>query len=390
MNENNVILIGGIHHNGLNLARMFGENGINVDLICVGAEEQNYLSKSRYVRRSECFTTNSQAFDYILKYYDTSKENCILFPYSDGAAYELDSRLEQFKGFICPSIRGIQGEIVKLMDKDAQYSFAKEHGIRMAESKTINLESFDRKGLQHYPYILKPLVSAKGDKGDIVVCYDEEELTAAVASLLDRSYTMCLLQEYLKLDYEALIVGAIYKSSRNSDFVVHRVIRQWPEKTGSGSYDEILTDANIIKECDRIVSLVKNIGYVGLIDIEILVVNGEVYLNEINWRNSGGGYRSMSNGFYYPFWFYLDILGKDVKNDAIIKNGSTSMAEMPDFYNVLRRNVTLIEWIRQYKNSDNYALRRKNDMAPVRSIYIRSCTRNIVKLIMVYLRLKKY
>jgi len=41
-------------------------------------------------------------------------------------------------------------------------------------------------------------------------------------------------------------------------------------------------------------------GYSGNIDIELFLINDELYLNEVNFRNSGDVYACFNNKVYYP------------------------------------------------------------------------------------------
>ena len=126
----------------------------------------------------------------------------MLIPYSDGAAMELDLRLNQFKeNFYVPSINGEQGRIAALMDKDAQYKWAKEHGIKMAESVVVDLtqDNFDVVNILCYPVILKPVLSATGSKFDIVVCNDSKDCLQAFCELKEKSYSNILVQKSLSV-----------------------------------------------------------------------------------------------------------------------------------------------------------------------------------------------
>lgn len=389
-----IIIIGGIHHNGLNLARMFGECGKSVDLLCIGSAKKNYLRLSKYIDNAFSFDDEKSAFDFILKHYNPARNRCFIFPYSDGAALELDKRLNEFQKFYVPSIDNNQGKLAELMDKKAQEIYANIHGIKMARSYEVDYQNstiYMDKGNVNYPVIVKPLVSAKGKKHDITVCYNESELKKILASYHERS-EKAIVQDYLNVDYEILIVGAVYNSHRESDVIVYRVVRKWPVKTGSGSYDIVISDEAILTMCRKLVRTIKESGYHGLIDIEAFVVNGELVLNEINWRNSGGGYRSISKEFYYPYWYYQDLIGEEIKYPRayLALTETASMAEVPDFNNVLTKGLSLSSWIKQYKNATDHALKRSNDMKPVMYVYWRTIPKNIVKYIMVKAGIKKY
>lgn len=56
----------------------------------------------------------------------------------------------------------------------------------------------------------------------------------------------------------------------------------------------------------EIISLLKNIGYDGLFDIEVFVVGESLYLNEINFRNSGNAWAIVNVGINAPVIWIKD------------------------------------------------------------------------------------
>lgn len=127
-----------------------------------------------------------------------------IIPYSDAAALELDLRLYEFKGFMIPSIKEKQGLIAELMDKSNQYQFAKENGIKMAQTITYYFDQKNAKLSMKYPCIVKPVISAEGDKRDIAICNSENQLLNVLEKLREKHYKRVLIQEYLTIDYELM------------------------------------------------------------------------------------------------------------------------------------------------------------------------------------------
>lgn len=365
--NNKVIIIGGEHHNGLNLARIFGLNNVHVDVIIIGNKKASFIAKSKFVNKVYFFQTEEEALDYILLNYAHEKEKSFIIPYSDSAALSLDRRLNEFENFICPSIRGEVGAIANLMSKQQQYEFAKEHGIKMAQSEVLQLNSFNEKDLRNfssYPYILKPNVSAMGKKSDIQVCSNTDVLEKILDSFCERGYSEVLVQEYLKVDYEALIVGTIYRNNPVNDFAVNKVIRKWPNDTGCGTYNHLIDNERIVQKCGALLDAIKDIGYCGPIDVEIFVVGDEIYLNELNLRNSGGDYKSLSQGFYYPYWWCKDYLGEPYDNTYEVSEDIYSITELADFNHVINKEIKYSVWKKQFKKAQNHALYFKGDMRP--------------------------
>ena len=357
-----VFIVGGNHHNGLNLARILGVCGIWVEALIVCPERKSFVAKSRYVKKTTCFNTNKAAFDYLSGLPHKGDKTFIL-PYSDGGAAELDSRLDEFKDkFFVPSCADEQGRICSMMDKLEQYNFAENNKIPMPKTMLIDLSDYNANyGL---PIVLKPKISAFGNKMDIKMCHTVKEFDIAVEDMRKKGYGKVLAQEIFNYDYEALIIGAIYKNRADISLSVHKVIRQWPVNTGSGWYDVSITDSAIISRCNELLKKIKEYGFCGLIDVEVFIKDGEVYLNEINWRNSGGGYRSVSDGFFYAYWWCMDRLGIAVNVDWDIQPNSYSMAELMDIRHVLSRKYKFKEWLADYHKTKDFALKFKGDMSP--------------------------
>ena len=249
MNHANVIIVGGDHHNGLNLARAFGIHGVTVYAMIVEKKlKKSYIGKSKYIKKYCIFQTEKDAFDDIsCRGYE---EGTFIIPYSDGAAQELDRRLDEFKKrFTVPSIRGKQGAIADLMAKNAQVKFAKAHDIKMADSFLLDLSKNGvdiPNGWNDFPCILKPNISANGNKLDIVVCNNKEELTEKLNILKEKDYPNILLQKFLNIDYEVVVVGAIYQNHDEIDYAVHRVIRKYPDTAGTNSFSCLVTAITLL------------------------------------------------------------------------------------------------------------------------------------------------
>ena len=164
MNEedkNVVYVVGGDHHNGLGLGRILGLNGVKCNSIVIGDCKKSFLRKSKYISDCKVFPTEKAAYDYLLSLPEDTHKPFII-PYSDAAALELDTRLDEFKNrYFVPSIKNKQGEIARLMDKQNQYDFATSVGIRMAKTVTANIKADTHPEFEGMPYpcIIKPVIS---------------------------------------------------------------------------------------------------------------------------------------------------------------------------------------------------------------------------------------
>ena len=366
-----IIIVGGNHHNGLGLARIFGLNGMKVNSIVIDEHsKKSFLRLSKFVNNSRCFKTEKDAFDFILTHYIPNGKYFII-PYSDGAAYELDNRLNEFKKFLLPSISGKQSKLAKMMEKQNQYDFAIENNIKIAKTVVINFKQdylLDIKKIK-FPVILKPIISAEGDKKDITICHSLEEFEEAINILKNKNYNRILVQEFLNIDYEIDVFGCIMKNSKHICLIPTKTIRSWPVNGGTNSFSQIITDKDIVNKCKKIINILKKSGFYGLYDIELFVIDKEVYLNEINYRNSGDVYMGINQQYYYPIAYIYDYLEIQYNIEEYPRIPSFAMTECADIRNVLNKNLSLKDWKKDYNISSDYALKFKGDMRPAFSRY---------------------
>jgi len=365
--QNRVIIIGGDHHNGLGLARIFGLNGKKITAIIISCKKHSWIATSKYIENYRIFNNEKEAFDYICETYSNERLKPVLIPYSDGAALELDLRLNELKEkFFVPSINEKQGLIASLMNKENQYKWASERGVKMAKSCVVDLKNQEHSlpNTFGFPVILKPVKSAYAKKLDIAVCLSDKEYSNSIADLIEKKYESIFIQQFLNVDFEIVIVGAV---SSKDDFVfsAYRVIRSWPSKGGTNSYSITITNEKILMQCKNLLKKIALFGYVGTIDVEAFLIKDELYLNEINWRNSGGDFRLLNHNYFYAYWFYLCICNGCVMSvDWHAPEKTYAMVEYTDFRHVLKFEISLIQWILDLVRCKNFALWNKNDMKP--------------------------
>lgn len=363
--KGNVIIFGGDHHNGLGLARTLGANGFNIYSVVVSPYKRSWLQYSNYIKKTDVFATYKEGLNFIQNNYKTDQNKLVLIPYSDGAALELDNRLNLLSDcFIVPSIGKKAGQIANFMSKQAQYDFALTHNLKMAMSLTLNLdEKIDT--IIPFPCILKPIISAEGNKRDIVVCNNDLELKKAFSTLKKKQYKRILVQEFIDYDYEIDAFGCVCHKDPFYNIVPTKTIRAFPPKKGTNSFSEIITDEHIIEKCKQVVFALQKIDFYGLYDIELFVKGDEIWLNEINFRNSGDVYMAINQGFFYPLVWVNDALGytNDFKSTHPTKK-TFAMTELADIRNVFAGRVSLFNWIKDFRKTSDFAVIFKGDMKP--------------------------
>lgn len=365
---NKVILIGGEHHNGIGLARSLGARGIKPFGIITSSGEKRYVSRSKYWEKTWLVSNNENSIMKVLREeFNSEEKKPIIIPYSDLAEEIIDKNLDILKEkFILPSVNGIQGKANILQDKNIQYELAQKYGISMAKSWVINLDkSISIPNDIFFPCILKPQISTEGDKRDIVVCDNKDELIKAIELLKSNFYKRIFVQEYINKDYELDLFGCITLNSNEIILCITRNIREWPVRGGTCCYSSYVIDESIRNECIRIVEMVQSIGYRGTYDIELFSVKGKIYLNEINFRNSGNGYCSEFQKIYYPYIWCLDAAGSKISNyKKYADKTGYFMTEFTDFRHVVYGGLSLKKWLYDLKRTNCFMVFNIDDMRP--------------------------
>ena len=269
--------------------------------------------------------------------------------------------------YVIPSISGKQGEIVRLMNKKAQVYLARKLDIPMLDVKEMELNLFDT--TLQYPVILKPVISAEGQKTDIMVANNETELRKIRNNLIEKGYSRILVQHFLSNKTEYVVTGAIF--GHNYSFTVVEHIRQWPMNTGSGSFSKFCTNKDVNSFAKLILEKLQYLGFQGPIDLEFFKDNdSSFYLNEINWRSSGRNFVSEYTNVHPTLQYYRYMIGEesgDIHSNS--KEGYT-MNEGTDIRHVLGGGYSLRSWLRDVRKTDCFALWSKDDLKPTFAQYL--------------------
>lgn len=364
--EQEVILIGGDHYNGLALVRMFGEHGLYPYGIIVGKNSgQGFLAKSKYWKKTWFIESDEEILQILNNNFRDENEKPVIIPYSDGATSILDIHLKEIsRKYILSSINSEPGRIYELMDKGNQLEFAKSCGLHMAKSFELILDEDFPVNEIPFPCIGKPIVSCEGDKKDIKKIENQTELNTYLAMLKNKGYKRILIQEYVIIEKEYDVEG--YVNNNDAIYFCNEKVRTWPNVGGPTAYAFSINDQRLNHEIDKIVAKLKEIGYTGLFDIEIFRVNNDFMFNEINWRNSAVCFAAKQSGVNYPLYWYYSITGHEYEPVNASNYGVYAMNELLDFQHVKTREISLIKWISQLKQSKARAYYDRRDPGPLK------------------------
>lgn len=362
---NKIILIGGNHHNGLGLVRSFGVNGIKPLGIIIGNNKKNsFVTKSRYWEKTWLFSSEKEAISFLLGNFKQEIEKPVIIPWSDSAAAEIDNNLDALMPFfIVPSLGGIQGAIVKMMDKQRQIEFMDKYGLPMATSWTISLPYKEDGEDFIYPCICKPVSSYEGLKTDIIKCNNSQELITYLSKIHKKGYKRILVQEYIVFDRELVFDGSC---GNDSGYIISQNVRNWPNVGGTNSFFQVINEDKINTVCNQLLKALRNEKFFGMFDIELFQVKDRVLVNEINWRNSGNSFFSLGTNVHYAVIWYLNAIGVDTSMMKHHTNDTSqyAMNESTDLRHVIFGNLSISNWFKDLKKTQSFALWYPKDLKP--------------------------
>lgn len=369
---NKVIIFGGNHTNALGMARVFGINNIPVFGIITSTslnKNDNYAVCSKFWDGYYLVKDEKEGLETLIQKFGNENEKPVIMPTSDGAALIIDNNLNRLsQNFILPSINKEEGKIQSLMNKYNQYLFAKQLGLKYAESWIVDGLDSGRYNIEDisYPCIVKPVLSPEGVKTDIRKIDTKKGLNEYLKVLREKGYKRVLIQKFLVKDYELELFGCIPQNTSKIPFFLTEHYREYPSTCGTVSCHKYIYDVNLKKQAETILSKIKEYGYVGNIDIEIFKIGNEIWLNEVNFRNSGDIYACFADKLYYPVILYYDLIGKSTDNmnfDQI--HSEYAIDEFQDLGLVLTGEQSIINWLRYIKKSSNHAYMFKGDYQPL-------------------------
>lgn len=366
---NKVIVIGNSHHNSLGIIRSLGEFGCRVFHIVLSNKE-GFTTKSRYIKKFWCSNDEKKVIEILINEFGDDKEKPIIIAAGDRSASIIDRNINLLSNyFIFSSVKNTECGIINMMEKSKMNMLAEEHGFLVP--KSFNFK-FSETPIEQaiatipieYPCIVKPLQSIDGSKRDISVCEDANILVA-VLKMLNNQYNEVLIQEFIEKEGELGIQG--FSTYGGKNVIVPGIIvkiRQSRVAPGSTTYAKLAKKHSLV-ELPKIESLIKDLGYTGIFDIELIYKGNRVYFIEMNFRNGAYGYAFTKAGVNIPALWCLNIIGHDIFGvPLVIDNELTLMDEIADFRNVIDKRIGLLKWIMQFLSTDVHLLFNKRDLKP--------------------------
>ncbi len=363
---------------GISVVRSLGEAGYTVDLISNASnpDKTGISASSKYIRKyKEVVAKKTNLYgdvkfiDVLLEYKDKSGEKPVLFPTDDYTVSVMDRNRQLLEDiFLMPTAgSGEDGCIVNLMDKTVQSRMAREAGMNVPKEWLITLS---RNTLipedMVYPCFCKPVESTMGYKRELVKCSDKKELTDHFKFLRKRlPNRKVLVQEYLDIEQEIDLSGVCTGKS----VIIPAVIR----KTAVSQHETGVTMAGVVEpaeyiggELEKAKSMLSDMKYLGMFDMEFNVANGKLYFNEVNLRSGGPNYAYFASGINLPELFVKAVTGEALRaeEESVKETGKSFVYEKVAWEDYIFGYISKRQLKDYISNSDIKLLNNADDPKP--------------------------
>lgn len=363
-----VVILGDPFNNTLGLIRSLGEANIGFILILVGNEDRLFVSKSKYIKSDclYCINKINDSLDILLNFNNNKK--LFLIATNDIAAKFIDDNEPVLSDFYITPMNG--KHIGNLFQKNKQCLLAKQCGLDVPKSLTFERND-SLEHLDFFPLLLKPILSTKGEKSDIHICYNKKELNEALKK--SSKCNSFIVQEYIEKDFEINILGVSTKEGIVCPGGIKK-IRHYPTIYSPCSFGKYISIKDLSIDVEAIKSYISNIGYIGLFSVEFLKKGDKFYFMEFNFRNDGLAYTATCAGINMPEILIKGEIPSHIKFKSIYM-----MDYSIDFCHVKDGNISLLTWIIDFIKTKCHLYLNFRDINPLLQYYKSKICSKIIK-----------
>lgn len=355
------VVVGSDHINCLSVIRGLGEKRISFFVFLVCDKKPELCIKSKYIKNNYKVTNLLNLEEELIGFGMQLEEKIPIFPCGDSEAYIIDNKLDTFCNYyLCPNIDFGQGRICEMMDKYEQNLLAKKIEIPMAQTSIFQINDLD--SLQEYidyPAVIKPRISAFGNKSDIQKVSNENELQQVIRQYKSKGYKEVLIQEYIEMDYECTFFGYIGRNIPIECTGVKKIYK-WPPNGPSAVFSHTI---DVPEEVSRLLKYIQKIGYEGMFDLEVFVVGKLIYLNEINFRHTGLGYIDLSCENNAPYDMYRYYMGMGTFSRKRVKKAIYAINSLGMFAMLKAKKISMKEFVVAEIKSKSHSTFEMSDLS---------------------------
>ncbi len=376
-----VIVIGNSYSTRLGVIRAVAQLGCEVTVIHIGAPVKPIDTYSQSVK--EVLYFNRQEGEdglvkLLLEKCTVEGQKPIIFPTSDFSALAIDDD-EIKKHFAVPYIN-VRPKVSSLkfqvsnhelssigywMDKSHQKALALSVGLNTAGSVVLERgeNGFQIPESIKYPCFTKPVSSIGAGKKCQRRCNNFKELKAVLAIAGKNDITKVLVEDFIDISREYAVLGY----SDGKEVVIPGIIKFLKEsKTHKG-----IALAGIVLPVDgfenltsKFAEFIRQMGFVGIFDIDFLESNGVFYFDEMNLRIGGSGTAILNVGVNLPAMFVKAMCGECTGNmpQAVIQS-ATFVNENMALGDFSEGKMSLREYRKWNNDADILFIKDETDIA---------------------------
>ena len=372
-----VIVIGHGYSIRLSVIRSVASLGCEVTIIHIGAPTKPIDGYSKYVNEILYFNRQEGTeglVKLLLEKCTVEGQKPIIFPTSDFSALAIDDD-EIKKHFAVPhiinnnsqfSILNSQLSIAYWMDKSHQKALALSVGLNTAGSVVVER---GRNGFQipdsiKYPCFTKPVSSFGAGKKCQRRCNNPNVLKAVLDIADKNDITKVLVEDFINICHEYAVLGfsdgkkvvipGIIKFLKGSKR--HRGVAMSGEVMPIKGYEDLI---------DKFAEFIRQMGFVGVFDIDFLESNGVFYFDEMNLRTGGSGMAIFKAGVNLPAMFVkamccesTDDMPQAITQPAKFVNEKMALDDFAD------GNMSFHEYKRLLATSETLFIKDETDDVP--------------------------
>lgn len=358
MKVNEVVVIGGNHHNSLGVIRALGEKGLKPILILVSNDKKPFVRYSKYLHRTIQITNNELIPEVLLTECTSSYDKPVVICCSDSSSGVIDENRNKLCPFFFLPGTDEQGRVSYLMSKRVMADLAIEVGMHIPPTSygdvTQNIDNII------LPCILKPLFSRMGSKSDIHVCKTWEETKKGIENI---GVDNVQIQQYIDKDFEYQLIGCSTKDDVIIPGVSHILRPCKGSNTSFLHYEPLEDEFCDIAKCRE---FVRKTGYKGLFSLEFLRDKcGQDYFMEINFRNDGNAISVTEAGVNLPYIWYLACIGQDYRDEVNKKiKSSYVMPDVAELKLLLTGQISILDYLNDLRKTNRFMEYDANDPKP--------------------------
>lgn len=366
MRAKKVIIIGADHFNTLWLVRALGMAGFESIAVIVGVHKgKSFVAKSKYCKQVLIIKSLGDIVSTLMNL--SFSQKTVVIASGDPVAKVLDTNYTQLsEKYILHNCCNKQGGILHWMDKVNMLSRAKECGLKIPYTMSLDLTLNNDLSDVPYPCLIKPEVSAESTKNTFRICHSEDELKVSIGEI--KGYCKrVILQEYIKPDFECLLYGVSTKEEICIPGVLHKLHScSHTNNLGMTSFAYLSSEIPIqVGNTKAIETFIRSIDYHGIFSVEFMITKDKAYFLEINMRNDGTSYITTQAGVNIPaIWSAIAYGINSNKFSRVFKREITYGMNEINYIKYTLKRVGIIQTFKDIFKAKAFSLWNSKDIKP--------------------------